>query len=339
MRVNGLRVGLLGVLCALVGVVALPGAGASADSCPNAQFRTGLSAALPDCRAYEQVSPVFKDGFRDTLVSLGAGGARLKSESLGMFAGSTAVCLTSNYYDLTRTAGGWAATSLMDAPVTEFAYAGNHCSPVLSNDQGAALLELHPASQSIYGRDLYLRRPDGSFALVGPMVPPAAVPPTPTGTGAFVQGRSFEEFVGANRDFSHVLFELASSRTSSNFELPPGVETQLWPGDTTLNDEAEPSASLYEYIGTDNSAPVLVGVDNGGRLLSDCGTFLGGSGYGNTKLNGVEGNKYNAISTDGSQVLFTALGADNSICTGGGTMPPVDEIFARVGGVSYAGDI
>jgi hypothetical protein len=31
--------------------------------CPNAQFRNGPGSALPDCRAYEQVSPLDKNGF------------------------------------------------------------------------------------------------------------------------------------------------------------------------------------------------------------------------------------------------------------------------------------
>ncbi len=75
-----------------------------------------------------------------------------------------------------------------------------------------------------------------------------------------------------------------------------------WPGYTP------PSRSLYEYVGTGNAEPTLVGVANqealhgsphvneGALLISECATELGG-----------ENEKYNALSGSGETVFFTAV--------------------------------
>jgi hypothetical protein len=102
--------------------------------------------------------------------------------------------------------------------------------------------------------------------------------------------------------------------------LPAGIVSNLWPGDTTVYGGYYES-SLYEYVGTGNSTPSLVGVDNEGKLISQCGTFLGAVG---------NRSHHNAVSVDGSTVFFTSFGADDYNC--GGTEPAVDEIFARVNG-------
>ena len=136
------RAVLLSCLCVLAGVSlpALPVTPAdAAGSCPNEQVReeqssfTGLPP-LPDCRAYEQVSPVEKDGIdvqgKPGLVQASLSGDRVRYFSIRGIAGCAAdVFDIYPTYVSSRGAAGWSTTcvdekvvfdeELQDAPFQE----------------------------------------------------------------------------------------------------------------------------------------------------------------------------------------------------------------------------
>jgi hypothetical protein len=91
------------------------------DSCPNAAFRTGPSAALPDCRAYEMVSPVDKNG-GDIVAATDLGsptdftqaaieGGRITYTSATAF-GDAVRGAYANQYIATRGEGGWSTHAI-----------------------------------------------------------------------------------------------------------------------------------------------------------------------------------------------------------------------------------
>jgi len=89
--------------------------------CPNQAFRSGASAALPDCRAYEMVSPLEKNGDIKVLVELGNHPAGLdqSSEDGDRFAYSSSAAFGdavsgpySSEYLAARTADGWSTKSI-----------------------------------------------------------------------------------------------------------------------------------------------------------------------------------------------------------------------------------
>jgi hypothetical protein len=103
-------------------VPALPEVGLS-QACPNEALRIGPSAALPDCRAYEQVTPAEKNGAQDTDTGVGItdefrvgeSGEHFMLHAPGAQWGSSPDASKSNYF-FSRTPGGWQTTSATPQP-------------------------------------------------------------------------------------------------------------------------------------------------------------------------------------------------------------------------------
>ncbi len=121
-------------------------------------------------------------------------------------------------------------------------------------------------------------------------------------------------------------------RTSSSSFEPEPLNLHgftFWPFDETIQliNSGEQYSSLYEYVGANNTAPMMVGVNEEGKLISRCGTGLGG---GEAKAYGGGNDAvHNAISSDGDTVFFTALEC--------GSSPKVNELYARIeNGQPYA---
>jgi hypothetical protein len=88
----------------------------AADTCPNAALRPGPGAHLPDCRAYEQVSPTDKNGgdifaFNEAIAS---SGDAISYPSGSAFAGSPGSTASVQYLS-TRSASGWATQGITPA--------------------------------------------------------------------------------------------------------------------------------------------------------------------------------------------------------------------------------
>lgn len=255
------------------------GAGdANQQSCGSAtEASPGFRTFLPDCRAYEMVTPPYKGGssvgVSDKGQLISADGSHLIARSFGGFAGTENNehgngLFNSGIYLFTRTSSGWTTEALAPSASVvshgEFIAASADFNRTLwsLNVQSGSNEEILNPRQVPYNLAIRELTSNGKahFLPVGPEQP---------GTG-----HEFFVFAGASDDLGHVLFELAGG----------SGPRKAWPGDTTLTG----GASLYEYVGTANQEPRLVGVKNNGlltgqssvnedaELISQCGTELGG---------------------------------------------------------------
>jgi hypothetical protein len=285
------------------------------------------------------VTPAYTDSaILDGIFAVSSEGSRLIGGSLGAFGGTNEDTLGDQgnvagaAYEFTRMPGqGW-----LTVPVgpTYSEFTGNGMFDA-STDLSATLWELgriNPGfppkeahcplpgameeAQLPHVTDLYLERPIGKFARIGPPTPNLCVANAPPGQGVEY------DYLGASDDLSHVLFSTA-----------PGYH---WPFDETI----ATGGALYEYTGVERPGeleveqsgepkrkPVLVGVEGGPgsrTLISHCGTRLGSS----SAEERVKGSLYNAISASGRRIFFTAVGTEEALapCDEG---PHWGELYAR----------
>ena len=325
------------------------GEGVAPGACPNEALRaesnldpvTGApdSMRLPDCRAYEQVTPPFKDaaivaseaGFSTSGVkSIATTGQSVSVESPNVWGtpgGDPAGIEVGVFYGIARGASGWATASLNPA-TSQLPFARN--SFLSSGDPAVGIWSTDTPAQSENVVDLSLREADGAFTEIGPLAPASATTGPPRGLYPFYgQSQPTVEKTpyrveGSSADLSEVLFTISPPKFASEPNF-------LWPGDGTLEGRRDGHPSLYEYVGSGHTGegsdvPALVGVDNSGTQLSQCGTALGAAVTGTGPvLNGV----HNAVSAAGSTVFFSArAGGCNA---GAGTGPAANQLYARIG--------
>lgn len=281
-----------------------------ASSCPNEASRKGPSAVLPDCRAYEQVTPVDKGGAEDLFPTSGgpegggAGSIGYASEDGDQYLFDTDAKLGEggggggkSSYVFSRGADGWTTTSAVAPGLGVQSIAPELFDPADFSNIGVLAYVGSEGSETDEER--------AHDYLVGPAGGPYATIDHRAGEQETV------DMVGGSADLSHIV--LAT------------LHQQLAPGDSSQDPN---SYALYEWAGGRYS---LVNVNTDGSLVSSCGAVLGEGTS--------EGGSYHAVSSDGSKIFFTAPDPDvqgEPGCWGGAENLLVDppQLYMRLDGTS-----
>jgi len=285
-------------------------------SCPNQVLRTGPSAALPDCRAYEMVSPSTKVGEVFPPDPFGGAGCECfpgqnntkmpmqssaDGEAFAYQGQPFAADLASggNEYLAHRSPSGW-TTQYLSPPVFEEGYTA--FSPDLSKSlifQGDPTLS--PQAPSKEGQsypNFYLRNEDGTLQ---PLVTEAPPHRDPTNEGS---GNGFEiTYAGTNAGmastpaFSHVVFEADDVLTKE----VPGIAPEAPETGASFCPGYGATCNAYEWfegqlrlvnVLPGNTSAVPGAVIGSGHLLGDHSPYEAAA-------------VHHAISDDGSRIFWS----------------------------------
>jgi hypothetical protein len=324
-----LALAVLGASWAIAGT-----ASAGAAVCPNEALRAGPSAALPECRAYERVSPADKaNGDVETRLTLGSRGVAGLDEhgyaflSYNGLTGSEGGALQTGNV-ATRGSGGWSSFPISPPTINTQSVPALAVSLLLSRDLNKVLVEsqkpLTPDAQP--GPNLYVRTiSPPSLQLITPV-------PFPVFGNTYTMASS--EVLGASDDFSHIVFQNRAQLTPESPVLSPiggGMNLYEWNGSTLTNigvlpGETEPISDgipIQDSTGAvspDGQRVIFQAEGGGAYILRDHGTpmSLGSSIYAASRdlstiftVAGITGNGdlYRYDVETGEKVNLTAAAA------------------------------
>ena len=259
---------------------------AAEGACPNESLRTGPSARLPDCRAYEQVTPVDKEGAQEifnygggisTAFAVGEDGDHFMFDRRNVKYGGEPDPGQSPYV-FARTGAGWrmtAATAQPEAGVLD--YTAQVFSPNLTQFAFEAGFETSPGVASTRSSDIQFR----AGPVGGPYGIVASVPRAQAEPG----------WVAASADFSKLVLE---------------VEDHGLLGHSTHTQEG---ADLYEYSEGELGQVNVTGPAPG-STIGVCGAQIvrGVSAGLEDSVESIDSTQgSHAVSADGSRVFFEAV--------------------------------
>jgi hypothetical protein len=300
-------------------------------SCENQALRTGPSAALPDCRAYELVTPADTNG-----VAPQAPGARYSVYSGGFYAGvptvradgeaipfatgggslagmNTAGGLGGDIYLATRTPSGWQIAS--ETPTGEES-PSSEAGPLAMSPDLSAVAWVFGAPLGSPGSEVpvYLRAPDGGLQLIGegPLATVKRVDLKYVGTGG--AHTIFQTQVplveGAPAAPAQVVYDRTPDGVLHIVSLLPG---EVVPSGGASYSGSSPDGSAVAFR-IDSEAPLYVRLDNSRTIVASPagGAYVGFSDDGRYLFYINEGGffRFDIETEETGEIAATGLGAE-----------------------------
>ncbi len=318
-------------------------------SCLNAAFRSGSSASLPDCRAYELVTPPATGAFKpiwyaevselDTPLATPNGGSLLvgsENHALPGIVGNGVI----DVYETLRGPRGWATQSVGPSGAQ-----ARYPEPIsASPDHGYVLWKVYGTYGGALaidgGQDRYLRRPEGvenpecspepegQFELIGCAEPGFKNEPE-IRVRWITAGAGHIIFDTSERSHSQLRADAPPSGTPAIYDrTPDGLHTvSLEPGNVTPNTyayyqgaSADGTTVLFSLGSDTGSTPLYARIDNAKTVeVASAGwTFAGVSGNG-TRVFYLQGGDLFACDLGAVGCVGSGANAPAQIGSGGET--------------------